>query len=242
MTRRTPAHLTEDRISMILDGVEDQRSQQHMDTCPDCQKRVEEARHIEMALNQQLFRQDCPPPHKLTDYFIRIVSAEDREKIDEHLRRCVSCREELETLARFMEDDDQQHIARTEEGKIIRPPVDYFVASLDVHQADKQARGNQPGKEKRQMRAHTNGIDVLLDFQGVASGTAIEGTIIDFDDSRDWTGSLVEFRKEDAVNTTCLIDDLGTFRCQLTDVGTYTMRISSPTGGIVVVPDIMIDT
>ncbi len=236
------AHLTEDRISMILDGVDDEVSREHIATCPDCQKRVEEARHIEMALNQQLFRQDCPPPHQLTDYFIGIVDVEDRKKIDDHLSRCVSCREELATLAKFMEEGDQRPVASTKEGKMVRPPVDYFVARLDVHQADRQARGNKRGKEKRQMRAQANGIVVLLDFRVVASGTAIEGTLIDIDDSRDWAGSLVEFRKEDVLHATCLVDELGTFYCQLTDGGNYKMRITSPTGGMVVVPDIVIDT
>jgi hypothetical protein len=241
MPPSTQAHLTEDQISMILDRISDQALQEHIVKCPDCQKRVEEARRIEVVLKQQLFRQDCPSPHKLTDYFIGILGVEDRNEIDDHLSVCVSCREELETLRRFIGEDKQQ-AASPEEGKIIHPPADYFVARLDMHQANRQARGQKRGKEKRQMRAQADGIVVLLDFQVVASGIAIEGTLIDIDESRNWIGSLVEFRKEDVLHTTCLIDELSTFHCQLIDGGNYKMRITSPTGGIVVVPDIMIDT
>ena len=82
----------------------------------------------------------------------------------------------------------------------------------------------------------------MLDFQAAAAGTAVEGTVVDIDDTRDWIGSLVEFRTEDRPKVTCFIDDLGTFLCNLADDGDYTLRITSPDGGIIVVPDIKVAT
>jgi hypothetical protein len=242
MTWSTEAHLTDDQISMILDGVADETSQKHLAVCSDCQERVEEARHIEMALKQELFRYDCPPPHKLTDYFIGVVSVEERKIIEEHLGICVSCRKELETLTKFMEADEHRPNTISEKEKVFQPRADVFFAHLEAHQALRQVRGTKPSKEKRQMRAHVKGFDVLLDLQTVASGTAVEGMVIDSDDSQDWIGSLVEFRLEDLLHTTCVIDELGTFRCQLTEHGNYKIRISSPAGDVVVVLDLMVDT
>jgi len=237
MGQTKQAHVTEDEISMILDGTEDQHLRDHVGVCSECQRRVEDARRIEMSLKQRLLCHDCPPSHKLTDYSFGLVSEEERDRIAGHLKICKSCRDELATLTKFLEEEDQLPSAGSSEGKIIRLPTDYFVARFDPNQRKRQVRG----REKRQLRAQTNGIVVLLDFQVVASGTAIEGTVIDTDDSRDWIGSLIEFRKQDVLHTTCQIDELGTFRCQLAEDGTYTLRITSPTGGIVVVPDIVID-
>jgi hypothetical protein len=242
MTHGTQAHITEDQISLILDGVGDVALQEHIAGCSECQRRVEEARQLETALHQWLFRQDCPSPHKLVDYFAGIVSIEDRKIIDAHLSICVSCREELETLKRFMEDRDQHPATGPEKGKMMHSPSNFFVARVETRQTNRHVRGTKRGKEKRQLRAQTDGIVVLLDFQAAASGIAVEGTVIDIDDSRNWVGSLVEFRKEDVLHTTCLVDELGTFHCQLSDSGNYQIRIAAPDGVMVVVPDITIDT
>jgi hypothetical protein len=77
---------------------------QHVDECRDCARLVLSFRRLDGAVRNgaDVFAA-CPSASDLSDYTIYELPAERREKVDQHLKVCPFCREDLAWLARTVE-------------------------------------------------------------------------------------------------------------------------------------------
>jgi hypothetical protein len=228
--------LTDDEISLLLDGHANDDLIQHVAQCPACAQRLETARLIEISMKAKLFRADCPAPQTLGDYHAGLLTPDDRKMIAAHLNLCASCRSELQTLIDFLAADLDETVPLPEvpPNNIIRPPTTYFQAATPLRKVR--------GSDKRQLRATVNGVQLFFDLQRSPKGIALEGLLVPQEkkEMSVWVGSLVEIRTVNELLSVCYIDDMGTFRCELIPEGMVYVRITSVGGRSIVVSDLEI--
>ena len=71
--------LTDEQISFLLDGNTDEELESHLEQCPACRQRFEEAGQIELMLKKKLFRGDCPSPQMLTDFHMGLLDQTNQQ-------------------------------------------------------------------------------------------------------------------------------------------------------------------
>lgn len=237
-------HLTDEQISALVDEEDNILSQHHIEECESCRKRYEDAIRLENVMRHGLHRIDCPSPQTLGNYNANLLNTDDNIAIEEHLKICTTCRSELEILQSFLDDffpeNDESETINSE--KIIRPYEGFFEPKVQTTSMRK-VRGNKRGNKKRQIRAETDEIVLLIDIQIGTSGLAIEGLVLPATEEIDlkWAGSLVEIRMNQELILISQVDDMETFRCEPVPEGMIDVRITSPTGNAIVLPDIEIE-
>lgn len=65
---------------------------------------------FERALVRQLYRFRCPEPHVLGEFHLGLLDDPRRGEVEEHLRECPHCQEELNTLERFLRVRDRPSV------------------------------------------------------------------------------------------------------------------------------------
>src|SRR5688572_24968473 len=98
----SPPPLTDEMLALILDGHEDEDGQRHLAQCPACTARLVEMQRLDYALQELLYRFECPPPQRLADYHAGMLDTISAESIRQHLTRCPRCQEELNMMDEFI--------------------------------------------------------------------------------------------------------------------------------------------
>src|SRR5262245_17454998 len=98
MDCKFPPQMTEEEISQVLDGVASPSVLGHLERCPACAGRVEQARQREQALTSALYRFDCPGMQLLGAFALEVCDHEEAEAIRRHLELCTLCANELEEM------------------------------------------------------------------------------------------------------------------------------------------------
>lgn len=240
--------LTDDEISMLLDGQADIALEQHMEECPFCQQRVNEARQTEQALKAQLYRQDCPSSLELGNYNMGMVSPEVFQRITQHLTQCAACKDEFRILRDFLNESDLSVDAAHTQGpiidfpisdpdNIIRPDETYFLAQ-QVQMVAQHVRG----RKRQQYRYRVAGIELLFNIQESSKGLALEGLLLEPDDtSADWVDSLVEVWTDGELAVIGRVESDGAFRCDPIAQGVHEVRIIARSGKILAVSDVEVE-
>lgn len=231
--------LSEDDISDILDGIADESRLEHIKQCDACRERVEAAHQTETFLERYLTRRDCPTPLQLGNYSTGYLDGSEREQIREHIITCSFCQQELAKLEDFLKLDDDAIPVRSssvDPDNILYLGQDYFQTRAEMHADLRQARGSS----KKQLRAHAEGITILIDLQRTQEGLALECMFIpeDIRQLADWVGSLVEIRAADELITVSYVEEDGSFRCDTMPSKILSMRITSLTGIAIMISDI----
>src|SRR5689334_23694103 len=102
-----PPALTDDQLSAALDGDADAAVRNHLEHCPSCRARLEQARLAERALASRLHRWDCPSARQLSEYHLDLADPAQAREIARHLEQCARCSAEVEQFRRFLAADDQ---------------------------------------------------------------------------------------------------------------------------------------
>jgi hypothetical protein len=93
-------------LDAYIDGEASPHVQAHLEECLACRIRLTERLLFERRLRRALHRSEslleCPSPHLLRDYYWGNLAVDERGRIDEHLKTCVDCTQELKGLDEFL--------------------------------------------------------------------------------------------------------------------------------------------
>jgi hypothetical protein len=74
----------------------------HVAACPACQTAAADYTEMQREIGGRLFRLDCPTPHRLGEYELRLLPAEEQTLVAGHVRDCPHCAAELSLLRDYL--------------------------------------------------------------------------------------------------------------------------------------------
>ncbi len=91
---------------VVDDGSLDEERMHHLEDCSTCQRRLKDYQHTHERLLSRLYRSLCPDATQLMLYCERVLPDDEVSTINDHLRQCLLCRDEVRemrsTLANFI--------------------------------------------------------------------------------------------------------------------------------------------
>jgi hypothetical protein len=105
-TRR--AAIQDWELVAYADGEKLEHVEEHLKHCPACRDRLRAYKTMEDDLQQILYRSDCPSPDLLRDYYWTHLSADERRRVEAHLKTCPHCAAELANLDQFIGSEQQE--------------------------------------------------------------------------------------------------------------------------------------
>lgn len=232
-----PPPLTDDQLSMLIDGVADPELEAHVARCAFCATRLEQARAVERFVHATL-QGGCPSPQQLGEYHLRLLAADEERRVRTHLEQCAACRAELEELQLFLVAEPGRSspiaVSSTLEQRLRRAAGE-LLARLVPRAPVLALRGADAGPLLAEAEDGTTivldphaheGEHLTLNGQIIAAGRAT------------WRGALVEARHAGMLIAATSVDDLGCFCLARVPQGTIGLRISAPDGRAIVLPAI----
>jgi hypothetical protein len=235
MECNTPPPLTDDELSLALDGLADDGIQQHLVQCPACAERLDAMRQFETDLQGRLRRFECPPPRQLADYHVGMLDDEVSAAVQKHVVECPRCQKELEMLVGFLNLSPQELVA----DKII--PL--FPSKNVLRAGSVQVIGSLALKgldDETSHDAKAGSASIFLESKAAPKGYVLTGQVVD--SQVDWTGAIAEAWQEGTQQQVRLLDDMGEFSFELTGRTPVTLHITSAGGLILTVENISIQT
>jgi hypothetical protein len=232
-----PPPLTDDQLSTALDDQAEPEVLTHLAVCAACTLRLDTARQAEGRLHASLYRWDCPPAQQLADYHIGRLTGEQERAIVRHLATCARCIEEIDDLRRFLLTDESQAAKGTAVPTPSKPAGRRPLIGQLLPATAPALRGGGGGP----IQAQAGDTTIFLDVQPAGVGQVVlQGQMIDEEQER-WVGGLVELRQGGALRATAEVDELGAFSCGPFPPGSSELRITSPGGRALVVPNLVLE-
>jgi anti-sigma factor RsiW len=216
-------------IARYVDGEADEAVVVHIQQCPFCSERARQWTLLQNRLKKQFYRVNCPTPMQLGDYHLGLLPAPQALVISGHLRECLLCKREVAVLEDFLNS------LAPESGLFGAAKV--LVARLMGSQAENGLAPALRGEAKGPLTFEADGIVIVLDIQPTKEGKASIFGQVAADDQDQWTGALVELRKDDQLQASTEVDDLGTFQYTSVTPGGQELRIWPQAGPVVIVPN-----
>jgi hypothetical protein len=221
----TPPALDDAQIVSYVDGEAEEAVVAHIKECPYCSARANQWSLLQNRLRKQSYRRTCPTPMELGDYHLGYLPDPQELVVAQHVRECPLCKREVAELEEFLAEQDSLKIliARLVSGGRSAPTP--AVPALR-------------GEAKGPLIYEAEDIVITLDIQPGANGQAsIQGQVA-ADDQDQWTGAIVRLLQTDMPELTVSLDDLGAFGFEEVRPGSIQLRITSPNGIEVQIPDI----
>lgn len=217
-------------IAMYIEGEADEAVVAHIKECPYCSERARQWTLLQNRLKKQSYRITCPTPMELGDYHLGFLSDTQKLVVAQHVRECLLCRQEVAILEDFL--------SNLAPGSNLLGAGKVLIARLMGTPAENGLAPALRGEAKGPLTFEADGIVIVLDIQPTKEGKASIFGQVAADDQDQWTGAIVELRKDDQLQDSTEIDDLGTF--QYTDVipGGQELRIWPQAGPVVIVRSI----
>jgi hypothetical protein len=226
-----PPPLTDDQITAVLDGEGDSQVLAHLERCPGCTQRLQQAQRLEGALHASLWRWDCPAPQVLGEYQLQLLAADQAAVVACHLETCPHCAAEVNDLRAFLDAEPTPETRPQRAFTLPRlPHPGELIAALMPRTPALALRGAGAG----QITARAEGITIFLEFQPIPAGFELTGQVIADSDQSEWAGALVELRQAGALTSTATLDELGEFKCAPLTTEPAALRITAHTGRVVV--------
>ncbi|GAC1427135.1 MAG: hypothetical protein PVS3B3_28770 [Ktedonobacteraceae bacterium] len=236
--------------------------QKHLASCPICKRHSALYTGTNVFLTSNLYRSQCPTPAKLADYCtpisFKLLSADARRKIAEHLNICPLCSAEIATLRRDLASIDlfpesEPSILATVQSFSAQATVRRLVATLQTQRPQLVTRGTMNGADSnttsdtrwpKHYKADT--LDISLHLSRGSNGEIILlGLFTSTDSQQDietFEGCVVDLytqpvaqeeqvRPNGRVATPLLstyVDDLGNIVFKAVPIGIYTMLVQLP--------------
>ena len=217
-------------IAMYIEGEADETVVAHIKECPYCSERARQWTLLQNRLKQRSYRVNCPTAMELGDYHLGLLSAPQALVVSGHLRECLLCRREVAVLEDFL--------AGLGPETSLLGAVKVLIARLSSGQNDlAPAGGALRGDANGPLTFQANGIVILLDIKSTMEGKADIFGQLAAEDQDQWTGALVELRKDDQLQASTEVDDLGTFQYTAVIPGRQELRIWPQAGPVVIVPN-----
>jgi len=241
-----PPELEDWQILAYLDNREaNQETAYHLEKCPYCRKKAEALERLQKRLTARLYRLTCPPSIELGEYHLRMLPAPQILDVAQHLRECPHCARELAQLEGFL-------------SALVPAPEDSLLGKAKVLIARLVGGQAEPGKQgeigfapvvaalrgeiKGLITFAAEGIVIVLDIQPATEGRRTILGQVAADNQDDWTGALVELRKDSQLRISSTVDDLGAFRCEGVMPGPQELRIIPKSGAVVVISNFEVPT
>jgi hypothetical protein len=227
--------LSDENLSLALDGLAHDKTQQHLAHCQDCAARLAEFRRLDTVLQQRLRRFECPSPQRLADYHAGMLDASDATAVHEHVQRCPRCQNELEMLVEFLNLPPEEPVA----DNIIplRTPPYVWKASRVQIAGNLALKG---AEDETTHDARAGSASVFLESKAIPKGFLLTGQVLD--SQVNWAGAIAEAWQEGASQQVCILDDSGEFRFELTTSAPITLYITAASGATLMVENIAIQT
>lgn len=226
MTCMHQPELTDDQISDLLDGRATADLQFHLDTCPYCRNRFEQARRLEQGVFRSLHRLTCPPADTLRDYAFDLLNANAQQALAAHLQTCPRCRDELRQLNDFLSEDVVIEIAPRKPVRTSHHPLPNIWHPQPIQGMPVFAMRGRDSSEP--MMLETNGITVFLEVQSDDDSLWLAGRVLATDTGQ-WDGALVEVWQNNMLQAAASVKD-GSFRCRLHSREPIDIKISPRSG------------
>lgn len=225
-----PPPLSEEALTLALDGLADEAIQNHLAACSSCATRLQELKQFEAALMNRLARFDCPPAQTLTDYQFGMLGQTQAETIRHHLAQCPLCQDELSLLDPFLNDDETvvqlKEVERDDAPNVIRPPRQVWQASeVEVTGTLQMARGLD---DETVRTGRAGSATIYLEAELHQPGAHLKGQVVDA--TVDWEGALAELWQEGIMRRVRVLDDLCEFNFDLSDDSPVTLFITAVSG------------
>lgn len=227
----TPPPLSDDELFLALDDEADERIQKHLQACAYCAARLEHMREIEQGMHTALYRVGCPPSDDLADYVLGVASAASRAQTEQHVRTCVRCREEVQTLRMILkpveapaaEPQPEPLLDRLRDWMrgLERDLVTILLpAPLPTYETK---RG--PEDRERLLNYESGEISVMLRLEKVVDGLKVNGEILDLEQGGMWASGHIELTGSGGGRFLAVVRDDETFTFDLIKPGTYQLSI-----------------
>lgn len=218
-----PGAVSADELVAYADGEAPKHIIEHLQACPACAAAAGEYDRAQRRLGGGLYRFDCPPPHRLGEYELHVLSPIEQTQVAAHVVDCPRCAEELQTLRTFLVTE----LAPTPVGPgervrrivatLLQPTPGAAYAGLrgagdtatQTYRAGDITITIGPGSELRRGRGSLAG---LIWREGAAVETLV--------------GSVVALIAPDGTAETTEVDDLGNFAFDEVTPGTYRLEVT----------------
>jgi hypothetical protein len=235
----SPPELNDGQLLAYLDHPEaDQEIALHLTSCSYCRQKAETLERFQKTLTTQLYRIDCPSPLELGEYHLRMLPASQMLVMAQHLRECPHCAREIAELEGFL----GEQVPGSEDGLLGRAKL--LIArlvgggELTFTATPSALRGEGKGP----ITFAAEGIIIVLDIQRTTEGKANILGQVAADHQDDWTGALVELRRDSLLQISTTVDDLGAFQCEGVMPGQQELRIFPKNGSVVVMSNFEVPT
>ncbi|MEM7532280.1 MAG: hypothetical protein AAF639_08890 [Chloroflexota bacterium] len=94
--------IDDDDLLLYVDGDVDQKKMQIIEGDTALEARARRLGHAQNRLQEKLRGHDCPSTTELGEYHLGLMESMDHVRIQEHIRQCGNCLEQLNSLAEFM--------------------------------------------------------------------------------------------------------------------------------------------
>jgi len=222
-----PGTIDEEDIIAYVSGESTAKVRDHIARCPACRARADSYAELQSALLARLYRLHCPSPEALRAFAAGRLGGAWRKQVSQHVRDCVHCREELETIREY---DDLAR--RGTLGQALRQLLQIVrVQTLPVSPQPVGLRG--PTIAPQMFRAQAANVDVVLTpLPGEQGGPpqTLVGQLIPHGEEaeralRSFEGAVVELRKGGRLIAEATVDTSGGFTLPLSGTGKYEIRI-----------------
>ena len=225
-----PPELDDKQLFAYLEGEASQEVLSHLQDCVYCRQKAKALDHFKKRLTSRIYRLTCPSPIELGEYHLRMLPASQILVVRQHLDECPHCVREIAQLEHFLNDQaPAPKDSLLEHAKVL---VARLVGEGGFTFASASAALRGEGKGPITFAAE--GIIIVLDVQSTAEGKVNILGQVAADNQDDWTGALVELRRNNLLQISTPVDDLGAFRCEGVISGQQELRIIPRNGSVVV--------
>lgn len=232
MECKLPPPLTDEALSLVLDGEANQEIREHLSLCPSCTARLNQMKQFESSLRQRLKRFDCPSPQQLGDYQLGLLEADEAEAIQRHLEQCPRCKAELAMLIQFLEQASGDD---TVGNKIIPLGLPKNVMRAErVQTSGSLALKGLDNETSHDVKAGS--ASVFLESKTVPNGFKLTGQVVD--SQINWVGAVVEIWQGGQPRHIAILDDMCEFTYEFTHAEPITIYITAAGGTTLVVEEI----
>lgn len=222
--------LDDTQILSYVEGEADDAVVAHIQECPFCSERAQQWTHLQKRLRKQFYRVNCPTPMELGDYYLGYLPDSQDLVVAQHLRECALCRQEVARLEDFL----SRSIPETS----LLGAARVLIARLVGGSAENGSAPAVPalrGESRGPLTFEADGVVILLDIQPVSDGKVNILGQMAADEQDQWTGALVELRREDQLQFSTAVDDLGAFHFEGVLPGEKELQIISQDRTMIVV-------
>lgn len=230
-----PPALSDEALSLALDGLADAKTLHHLDQCHACAERFARMRHFESALQTRLRRFDCPSPQDLTDFHAGMLEEAEANAIQNHLVDCPRCQAEIEMLVQFLDLPSDR--ATVPDNIIPLRSPRYVTKATRVETFGSLAlKGLKDEQDELSHDERSGSARIFLESKTVATGILVTGQVIDSE--VDWKGAIAEVRQGGVTQQVKVLDDMSEFSFELLSSAPITISITSASGTTLVIENL----